>query len=197
MKLPRSLYDLPRTLLGFHVQLARNTPRADSMEDRLRILEVEAAARRLLNRYAYAYDAGDVDAMMSIYSDDCVLINNKGTYQGAAAIRANYEYAVAERALAFHLLGDVEVQSSDDRTEAWVTGYLHNLAVRWGNAGGTMATCVFHIRDINGEWKVVESRIVISNQHSFAPPHARPVVGTPPVPTSSASVADLFDEPYQ
>jgi ketosteroid isomerase-like protein len=197
MKLPQTLHDLPRTLLGFHLSLASYDPQAETLEDRVKVLEVEAAAHRLLNKYAYAYDAGDVEAMMTIYSEDCVLINNKGTFAGAAAIRANYEQAVEERALAFHHLANLEVQSSDERTEAWVTGYLHNLAVRWGKAGGTMATCVFHIRNLGGEWKVVECRIVVSNQHSFGLPDARPAVGTPAVPTGQLTVADLFDEPFQ
>jgi ketosteroid isomerase-like protein len=194
MRLPTSLYDLPRTLLGFHVaQTAPGPPTAASLEDRVARLEARAEISTLLNRYAYCYDAGDIENMMSIYSDDCVLVNGSGTFIGTDSIRSNYEQAILDRAVAFHHLADVEIILSDDNLEGWATGYLHNLAVRDGNPGGTMASFVFHVRKNGMGWLVAECRIAVTNQHSFGPPTKRSPVPKIAKPTRPDTVADLFD----
>lgn len=199
MEWPKSLYELPRTLLGFHVAIVRgNHRRLDarkSIEERLARLEVEAAARHLLNHYAYCYDAGDLDGMMDVYSDDCLLINRLGTFKGAEAIRANYERAISERTVSFHHIADIEVYPSEDASEAWVTAYIHNLAVRRGDPGGTMATCVFHMRHgEDGGWKFSESRIAISDQHSFLPRQVKSAERSDGNDTYPDTVAQLIDD---
>jgi ketosteroid isomerase-like protein len=194
MTLPSSLYDLPRSLLSLHVALSRRRrPQPGDLESRVARLEAVNDIMRLLHQYAYSYDAGDIDAMMEIYDDECVLVNGAGTFAGTEAIRTNYLQAIAARETAFHHLADVEIATSDDVTEGWATGYLHNLAVRDGNAGGTMATCVFHVRR-NGEiWRVLECRIAVSNQHGYGPPHARQPVPKLARPTSPRTVTELVD----
>jgi ketosteroid isomerase-like protein len=195
MTLPTSLYEIPRSLLALHVQLVRRPrPRRGDLEARVARLEAVQEIQRLLHQYAYSFDAGDIEAMMEIYSDDCLLINGSGTYAGAAAIRTNYQQAIAARETAFHHLADVEIATSDDIDEAWATGYLHNLAVRDGNAGGTMASFLFHLRRFDEEWKVVECRIVVSNQHGYAPPYARTPGPDLARPTSPDTVASLVDQ---
>jgi ketosteroid isomerase-like protein len=197
MSLPKSLYDLPRTLLGFHVALSRRpAPRsgaAGSLEQRVARLEATLDITRLLHQYAYAYDDGDIEAMMEIYSDDCVIINHRGTFAGTESIRSNYEEAISARGYAFHHLADVEISTSEDISEGWATGYLHNLAVRDGNAGGTMASCIFHVRRFEDRWKVVECRIVVTNQHSYEPAKKRNPVPDIARPTSPETVAALID----
>jgi ketosteroid isomerase-like protein len=193
--LPTSLYDLPSTLLGFHVQLAsRQPPEDSSIEHRVARLEARNDIQRVLHLYAYSYDAGDIDRMMSIYSDDCVLVNGGGTFEGLDSIRSNYEQAILERGYAFHHISDIEIAIDDDLRSGWATGYLHNLAVRDGNPGGTMASCVFHLGKREGQWKVIECRIAVSEQHSFGPPLARKPVGSVLRPTRPETVADLLDE---
>jgi ketosteroid isomerase-like protein len=194
MTLPSSLYDIPRSLLSLHVALVRRPrPSATDLDTRVARLEAVNDIQRLLHQYAYSYDAGDIEAMMEIYSDDCLLINGSGTYAGAPAIRTNYLQAIEARETAFHHLADVEIATSEDVTEAWATGYLHNLAVRDQNAGGSMASCIFHLRRFAEGWKVVECRIVVSNQHGYAPPHPRTPVPQLARPTSPATVAALVD----
>jgi ketosteroid isomerase-like protein len=194
--MPKSLYDLPRTLFGSHIAFARQRTRTKSLEDRLAVLELESAARNLLNQYAYCYDGGDLDRLMDIYADDCVVVNKHGTFAGVAAIRANYERAINDCDISFHGLSNVEVSPSEDRASAWVVGYLYNLAVRKNEPTGTMASFVFHIaRQAAGGWKVTESRIVISNQHSFAP-RVTPS-GISPPPTNPSTADDLIDSVRQ
>lgn len=194
MTLPTSLYEIPRSLLSLHVALARRRgPQGKDLEARVARLEAINDVQRVLHQYAYSYDAGDIDAMMEIYSDDCVLINGSGTYIGVDAIRSNYLEAISARETAFHHLADVEIATSDDIEEVWATGYLHNLAVRDGSPGGTMATCVFHLRRFDNAWRVVECRIVVSNQHGYGPPHPRQPVPHLARPTTSQTVDALVE----
>jgi ketosteroid isomerase-like protein len=195
MRWPRSLRELPRTLLGSHVLAAKNRPsELGSLEERVAVLEIEAAARNLLLRYAYCYDAGDLDGLMEIYAEDCIVVSRRGTYVGTDAVRENYARAVSERKVSFHHIANSAVWPSPDRTEAWVTGYLHNLLVRESGPGGAMSSFVFHIRRDDGEWKVVETRIAISNQHSYGPAGARTHIPKPVEPTRPETVADLIDD---
>lgn len=194
MTLPTSLYEIPRSLLSLHVTLAQRTSHeTNDLETRVARLEAVNDIQRVLHQYAYCYDAGEIDAMMEIYSDDCLLINGSGTFAGRDAIRSNYLESVANRQTAFHHLADVEIATSDDVSEAWVTAYLHNLAVHDGNPGGTMATCIFHLRRMDGRWMVVECRIVVSNQHGYGPPHPRKPLASVARPTSPQTVAALVD----
>src|ERR1700722_10836097 len=191
MGMPKSIYNLPRTLFGSHIALARRQTRTRSLEDRLAVLELESAARNLLNQYAYCYDGGDLDCLMDIYADDCIIVNRHGTFAGVAAIQANYERAINDCEVSFHRVSNVEVSPSDDRTSAWITGYLYNLAIRKGEPTGTMASFVFHIGlQESGGWKVTESRIVVSNQHGFAPRMSSSGVSPP---TNPSTTDDLID----
>jgi ketosteroid isomerase-like protein len=196
MDLPSTLYDLPRTLLGSHtliVKAARAPRDGGSVEQRLARLEAERDVRAVLNQYAYCYDEGDIDGLMEIYSEDCRLISDKGTFVGTEAIRATYSLNIGQREYGYHHVNDVQVVLDDDATSAWASGFLYNLAVRGGAATGTMANCLFHLAVRDGRWQVIESRIVVSNRHSM-PPRDTPPPTVPEWATSSGTVADLIDD---
>jgi ketosteroid isomerase-like protein len=195
MKLRDTLYDLPRTLLGAHVlfvKQARPRERLATIEERVTHLEAEWDVRSVINQYAYCYDEGDIDGLMDIYSDDCRLINNKGTFVGSDAIRANYEDNIGARSFGYHHVSDVQVVLNDTATAAWASGFLYNLAVRQGVATGTMANCLFHLALTGSGWKVIESRIVIGNRHEFLPRDAKDGPA-PAYATSTGTVTDLID----
>jgi ketosteroid isomerase-like protein len=196
MELPQSLYELPRSLLGFHVALVkgqRSRTRAGSVEERLTKLEADRDIRTVINQYAYCYDEGDLDGLMNIYSDDCRLINNKGTFVGHAAIRDNYAQNIDERTMGFHHVTDIQIVLDTSATSAWASGFLYNVAVRDGAPTGTMASCLFHLAVRNDIWQVTESRIVISNRHRFLTREV-PDLGTPAYATAAGTVADLIDD---
>jgi ketosteroid isomerase-like protein len=196
MDLPQSLYDLPRSLFGFHVALvkgSRSRARAGSVEDRLARLEAESDIRTVINQYAYCYDEGDLDGLMQIYSADCRLINNKGTFVGQQAIRDNYAQNIDERSFGFHHVTDIQIGLDAEATSAWASGFLYNVAVREGNPTGTMASCLFHLAIRDDIWQVVESRIVVSNRHRFLPREV-PAQGSPGYATETGTVADLIDD---
>jgi uncharacterized protein (TIGR02246 family) len=196
MDLPSTLYDLPRTLLGSHtlfVKAARAPRTGDSVEQRLARLEAERDVRALVNQYAYCYDEGDIDGLMEIYSDDCRLISDKGTFVGTEAIRATYTLNIGQREYGYHHVNDVQVLLDDDATTAWVSGFLYNLAVREGAATGTMANCLFHVAVRDGRWQVIESRILVSNRHRMEP-RDTPPPSIAAWATSPGTAADLIDD---
>jgi ketosteroid isomerase-like protein len=196
MELPRTLYELPRTLFGFHVVItkrARNRVGGSTLEERLDRLEAERDIRALIHQYAFCYDEGDLDGLMEIYSADCRLINNKGTFVGQDAIRANYTDNIADRSVGFHHVTDIQLALADDAQSGWAVGFLYNVAVRDGVSTGTMANCVFHVAVIDNDWHVTESRITISNRHRFESRDVPLIATSPPYATSSETVADLID----
>lgn len=194
MEWPKSRHDLPRTLLGTHTWAAtRPAQRVEALEARVRDLEIELAARQVIYRYAFCYDAGDLDRLVGAYTDDCVVVNRNGTFVGRETVRANYARALAGRSISFHHVGDVYVVPGPDRTDAWATGYLYAMNVKHGQSGGSMASFAFHLREERGEWKIAESRIHVSGRFSFGEPpkhEAQP----PSEPTEPESVRDLLDD---
>jgi ketosteroid isomerase-like protein len=194
MSFPKTLYELPRKLLGFHAMLAfRPRPSRAALEERVAVLEAESQIRNLLNRYAYGYDGDDLDHLKLIYSDDCLLVNRHGTFVGPGAIRANYQRGVNARAVSFHHLSNVEISLEPSNAEAWVTAYIYNLTVKDGTGGGAMASCVFHVKRNAAGWLVHECRVVVTHQHDFLPRAARES-NKKPVPTRPETVAELIDE---
>ncbi|HEX5121131.1 MAG TPA: SgcJ/EcaC family oxidoreductase [Pseudonocardiaceae bacterium] len=196
MKLAESLYDLPRTLLGAHVRIVKQARLRDHgrpLADRIARIEADQDIRAVINQYAYCYDEGDLDGLMEIYSDDCRLVNNKGTFVGTDAIRANYQQNIHDRTFGYHHVTDVQLVLDDTATTAWASGFLYNVAVRKQVATGTMANCLFHLTVRDGRWQVIESRIAIGNRHEFAPRNL-PATTPPPYATDPATVDDLIDE---
>jgi ketosteroid isomerase-like protein len=189
--LPRRLTELPRGLLAFHAWLAmRERPTEQALAKRVARLEAELEVRDLLNRYAYCYDAKDIDALMSIYSEDCVLVNHRGTYNGRAAIRANYSAAMDASQLSFHNLTNLQIGISPDLGEAWATGYLYTVSVTEDGPWAAAATCVFHLQRREGRYVAVESRIHVSSRHSLGPEPKQSSLERP-TPTESATSEEL------
>jgi len=71
-------------------------PAGSSDAIRQRLLAEEATLRDDLIAYGYAMDAGDVDAVMEYFTDDVVISNPRGRYQGKDIVRKNYVYLFAQ-----------------------------------------------------------------------------------------------------
>jgi ketosteroid isomerase-like protein len=195
LNFPKTLYELPRSLLGAHTKLASWRPEkpGEALEARVVRLEVELAARDLLNRYTYFYDAKDLDSLMRLYSDDCVVVNRRGTYVGPAAIRANYQYSIESSRLSFHNATNVQVAVAPGGSEAWLTAYLYAIHIRTEGPAGIAATCVFHIAKRPDQFKIIESRIVVSDRHLLGPTPPRWTERVP-APTRAQTSEDLISD---
>lgn len=188
MRLPESVYAFPRSMFGAHAMLARLKPPVPSdLAARVRRLEAERTARELVHAYLYAFDAKELELLLSLYDDDALLVNGFGTWRGRDAIRASHEHDLEKTAYSFHNLANVRVVLGDDDGEAWVSGYLYNVQSFAGEARGTVATGLFHLRDRAGAWKIAECRTAPAGRHALppAPPGAEGARPTPSEPETS------------
>lgn len=173
-----------------HPQLA-----PDSLEARLRRVEHEMAIRDLLVKYAYAYDSNDLDRVVSVFSDDCVLVNPRATFVGADAIRVNYAHLISTRRYSFHHVTNVQVRLNAALDEAAASSYWTDKHVgKSGSIDGSDGTYTDRLRLIGGQWKIVERRITANIFYVMTPyPDPWPPL---PEPTRKEGTRDWFGTTY-
>jgi ketosteroid isomerase-like protein len=162
----------PVAVLGAHVAAARAAkPASGSAEERLAQLELEAEARAFITKYSYFFDGKDLEALMTLYASDCVLVNTAGTYVGIDAIRRMQEGDIGRTAISFHHFNNplVVIEDLKSRT-AYVTAFMYNLAVRDDEHYGTVGTVVFCLKgQADGSLKASAIRIAIDSRHTLQP----------------------------
>jgi hypothetical protein len=172
-----------------HALASMPRPHADTLEGRVQLLEEEAAVRDVLARYTYFYDGADLDGVMSVFHDDCVLINPRGTYAGKDAIRRNYAFLISLSKVVLHLAPNAIVRVLSD-SDAWMASYYYGLAVAPDRTlNGTGGTYIDHLVKVAAEWKIIERRISYNFRHKLEP---EPFVGSPPEPTRGESSRDII-----
>lgn len=164
----------------FHKIVRVPVAKKTTTKDRLTRIEDEAAIRDLHSKYCYFYDSGDVDGVMEVFHEDCVLVNPRGTYIGTKAIRENYKYLISTRRFGFHNTTNVVIRFTDKGDEAAMTSYLlgTNL-LHSGNEVATLGTYVDRAKKFKDGWKIIERRIT-SNFRYYLP--AFPTLNPPPPP---------------
>jgi ketosteroid isomerase-like protein len=185
-------FDLHGSMWSLHSAVAnRRRASPSSPEARIRLLEEEQAVREVLVRYTYYYDAADLDGVMSVFHDDCLLINPRGTYVGKEAIRRNYGYLISLTKIVFHLAPNVLVRVADDLQQAWMTAYYYGVAVAPdGKLNATAGTYADRLLKTGEDWKIVARRITYNLRNSLA---ALPPVDLPqaPAPTRAETSRDI------
>ncbi len=166
-----------------------------TLESRLQRIEEELAVRDLLVRYAYAYDSNDLDRVVSVFSNDCVLVNPRATFVGAEAIRVNYAHLISTRRYSFHHVTNVTVRLNAQANEAVATSYWTDKHVgKSGSIDGSDGTYVDRLRKIGSEWKIVERRITANIFYVMTPyPDPWPPL---PEPTKKEGTRDWFGTTY-
>ena len=175
-----------------HRLLSLPVLRGKALEQRIQLVEEELAVRDLLAKYTYCYDGNDLDGTMSVFHDDCVLINPRGTYVGKEAIRRNYEYLIAQRKFTFHYVTNVAVRLLDDGRQARMTAYHYSVSVSHNGGlaavGGTYADRLIKVDE---QWKIIERRITLNYRHVLSP--EPPSSATPPpCPSIAETSGDLI-----
>jgi uncharacterized protein (TIGR02246 family) len=97
--------------------------RAASLQD---LLE-DRAIRDAIARYYYAWDQGDLDAMLAMFTDDCVVMAERGPVRGQEAVREHYEATFQATPHRLHYITNQVVRLAADRQEALVTSYHYAL----------------------------------------------------------------------
>ncbi len=188
---PKTLNDLPRSVLGGHVVIAQHVrpSSAGTLEERIRLLELDRDARQFVASYAIYYDAKDLAALMALYADDAVLVNSSGTYAGAKTIEAIHSEDFPLTEISFHHLNNVSVGVPNEDGSLWVAAYMYNLAVRDGEHYGTVATIIFRLREVDGRLCAAECRIAIDSRHTLTPKLM--VLQSNPLATEASTSAEL------
>lgn len=135
-------------------------PRPASLEERIALLEAEQDVRDLLTRYAYAWDSRDIDGCLALFAEDAVLITTRGTYEGRAAIQANYA-GMSQGKQAGQGIGSVHrpvnvlVRVEPGLQQAWLTAYWHVAAQPRSLFGN------YFMRLVAGDagWQIADCRI--------------------------------------
>lgn len=122
--------------------------------------DAEAQIRDLLSEYCYSYDAGDIDRVVALFTQDAVISNATGVHRGAAEIRANYVDFVAKRRFGFHYVTNITIRLTANADEAVATSYL--LTFNMTNTGQiaiVAGSYVDRLRRLNRMWRIAERRI--------------------------------------
>jgi uncharacterized protein (TIGR02246 family) len=127
--------------------------REASLED----LREQQAVRDAVTRYYYAWDQGDLDAVVAMFTDDCVLTTDRGTARGREAVREYYETTFQAANHRLHYITNQVVRLADDRREALVTSYHYALLQPTSGppkaVGGVAAD---RLVKTEGRWKLAE-----------------------------------------
>lgn len=157
--------------------------KSGTLEERITRLEDERDIERTLRRYQNCYDAGDIDGVMSCFTEDAIQVNGRGTFVGADSIRASSQYLIDDRKLIVHYAVGVVVHV-DPRDP--VVGYLTCRHMAFMSPvenspnvhGGTY---VLKLRRESGKWLISHMRITFNFQYDVQPVSRR-TAGSPPPP---------------
>ena len=164
-----------------------------SPDDLPRLTDEENEVHDLFRRYHYMYDAGDVEGVMELFTDDCVVVNPRGTYVGITVIRQNYEYLVGRRRFVLHYGTNPLVRFEPGLQEAWLGAFY--LAVTTMDAGNIYATGGAYMNRLHnreGQWKIFEQRITGNFRFDLA--KSAQAFTPPPTGTSARSSTDMVED---
>ena len=158
-------------------------PTGTPEEQLLRLVE-ERAVTEVLTEYAYYYDASDVDRVMTLFTDDAVVVSARGLYAGKSEVDANYRWVNAQRLRSYHRVTNVMVRFSPGSQEAWATAYFNAIGqnhdeLRRGNAGNYFARLLKQ----DGRWLLADFRMIVDLAVGFGPGPGAPTGGSAPTPT--------------
>ncbi|TME87772.1 MAG: hypothetical protein E6I44_08695 [Chloroflexi bacterium] len=137
-------------------------------EQRLQLVEEEAALRDDLVAYGYAYDAGDVDAVVAHFADDVVITNPRGRYAGSDLIRKNYAFLFQQWPRTRQIWANVAIRFAR-LDEAYRASYTYGLLTSPAKNFAAIGTDLHHLRKIDGRWKIVERWITDDVSHPIEP----------------------------
>ncbi len=120
----------------------------------------EKSIHELLNEYCYCYDAGDIDRVVALFTDDAVISNAGGIHRGTDEIRRNYIDFVAKRKFGFHFVTNITVRLAESCLTAVSTSYLVTLNVKNdGQLALVAGSYIDRFRKTADTWKFSERRI--------------------------------------
>lgn len=144
-------------------------PKDDSAEGilaRLRRLEDERAIEHVFRRYHAAYDAADLDLVLSCYTEDAIQVNARGTYRGHHDLKRSYRWLTTGQKFVIHHGTNVVTHFYDDDPDRatsnafWICSGM-TVTGQFILCGGTY---LHEMRRENGEWLIAKQRITVNYQ---------------------------------
>jgi ketosteroid isomerase-like protein len=132
-------------------------------------LREELALREALSRYTYAFDQGELDAVMTFFAYDCAVTDRHGvTHTGTDEVRANYKRLIETTHRRFHVWTNVVVRFSDGLREGWRIAYFYAYLAAVDEpphaVGGVVAD---HMAKEGGEWRIRERSVTVDLDHAL------------------------------
>ena len=120
----------------------------------------EKSIHELLTEYCYCYDAGNIDRVLALFTDDAVVSNATGIHRGIDEIRSNYIDFVAKRKFGFHFVTNMTIRLAESRQEAVSTSYLVTLNVKNdGQLALVAGSYIDRLLKAGDHWKFSQRRI--------------------------------------
>jgi ketosteroid isomerase-like protein len=165
--------------------------RSMEVEKRITRLEDEQAVRDAHISYVNAYDSGDIDGIMVLFSEDALLINSRGSFVGKPLIRQSYEWVNARRVVSFHNVTSTLVRFDPEDGSAWLTAYYQVPSKRpSGEIHFNFGTYALRLVKEGGEWRIAQMRIT-GDLHTSLQPVPSSSTGDGPPPTFEQSSRNL------
>jgi ketosteroid isomerase-like protein len=137
-------------------------------EQRRQLLEEEAVLRDDLVAYGYAYDAGDVAAVVAHFAEDVVITNPRGRYTGSELIRKNYTFLFEQWPRTRHTWANVAVRFPSGIDQAYRASCVYGILTSPTKSFVAAGTDLHHLRKIDGRWKIVERWITDDVSYTIA-----------------------------
>lgn len=155
----------------------------------------ERAVTEVLTSYTAFYDGRDLARLVSLFAEDALLVNPRGSFHGREAIERNFAWLIRQRRRALHLVSNVVARPGESVDCAWLGAYYYVLAemsdgeVRLGSG-----TYFLRLARGAGRWRIQEGRIADAASAVLVPA-AAPQSGAPseepPTPTRPETSANL------
>lgn len=173
-------------------------PQEQPGEATLDRLNAESAVDSLFRSYHNFYDANDLERVLSLFSNDCVVINPRGTYIGKESIRRNYAYLMGRRDFVMHYGTNPLIRFDDASFKTgWLSAFY--LAVSFQKDGPMWAvggTYMNRVRlNTEGRWEIFQQRI--TGNFRFGLSDVPSVHDDPPPAELEASSGDLLEDRYR
>jgi ketosteroid isomerase-like protein len=155
----------------------------------------ERAVTEVLTSYAAFYDGRDLDRLSSLFAEDALLVNPRGSFRGRPAIERNFAWLINQRRRALHTVSNVVARPGESGDCAWLSAYYQVLAeMRDGEVRLGSGTYFLRLGRSAGPWQIRECRIADAASAVLVAAAAPPSAASseePPTPTGPESSANL------
>jgi uncharacterized protein (TIGR02246 family) len=137
----------------------------DSGSVQVQRLADELAIKEMLIRYGAAFDGGDVDTVMGMFTEDAVLTMAKGRFRTPRRIRTHVEGVLRNRFTTFNRQMNTTVRFDPSGDQAWVSTIFYNVTPAGRRVGDGHFLCRVLRQD--GQWKIADLQLSVDRERFF------------------------------